>query len=108
MLRLLYFSKVTGQMSEDTLRAIVEASARRNAAQGITGALVFNGRNFCQVLEGEDAAVRALVARIRQDDRHSDFKIIDAKQVDRRHFPDWSMHQVANHDFHIVIDAMAA
>lgn len=106
MIRLLYFSTAVPSVAKADVEHIVSAAAAANEAHGITGALAFNGRNFCQVLEGEEVALRQLVENIRNDPRHSGFKILDEKDIETRHFADWSMHQVDSLDFSVVINAM--
>ncbi|EBA11681.1 BLUF [Roseobacter sp. CCS2] len=95
-------------MDAAQVNEIAAVSAQANAQRDVTGALAYNGRNFCQVLEGEDAVVRNLIAKIEQDPRHSGFKIIDKKSVDHRHFAEWSMKLVSDLDFSTVINAMNA
>lgn len=106
MLRLLYFSTAQADLTAQDVDDIVAHSAQWNLENGITGALAYNGRNFCQLLEGEEAAVRALVKVIEADSRHSGFKVIDEKPIEARFFPDWSMHRVSDLDFSVVINAM--
>jgi hypothetical protein len=65
------------------------------------GAFVFNGRNFCQVLEGHKTEVRALLEEIRHGERHNAFKVIDEKPVMQRHFADRLMEPVDGLDFSI-------
>lgn len=108
MIRLLYFSTALPSVSKSEVDRITRHAQAANAKRGITGALAYNGRNFCQVLEGDEEEVRKLVEEIRQDNRHSGFKVIDEKRIDTRHFPDWSMHQVDSLDFSTVINAMQA
>lgn len=87
---------------------IVAHAVAANSKKNITGALAYNGRNFCQCLEGEEESVRALLEVIRNDKRHSGFKIIDEKPIEERHFPEWSMHLVSGLDFSTVVNAMNA
>ena len=106
MLRLLYFSTAAADLPNAEVDDIVRHAARANSVLGITGALAFNGRNFCQLLEGPEGEVRALVDIISKDSRHSGFKIIDEKEVDEPFFPGWSMQRVSDLDFSTVINAM--
>ncbi len=108
MIRILYFSTALPSVSRSDVRTLVAQSSTSNEKHGITGALGFNGRNFCQVLEGDEAEVRKLLSVIAQDKRHSGFKILDEKQIETRYFPDWSMHLVESLDFSILMDAMQA
>ena len=66
----------------------------RNALEGITGLLVFNGTHFLQVIEGSEKAIDSLVQRLRGDARHSGFEIRDNRKIEKRSFPDWQMELV--------------
>jgi len=76
---------------EDEIRSILLASRRRNAADEITGALIFNNGIFAQVLEGPRPAVEATFERIQRDDRHANVQVLDFAPIDERAFPNWSM-----------------
>ncbi|WP_370399315.1 BLUF domain-containing protein [Sulfitobacter sp. JB4-11] len=104
MIRLVYFSTARADVHRGEVDRIVAHAVEKNRALGITGALGFNGRNFCQVLEGPDAAVHDLVTAIEADPRHSGFKILDEKEIAKPHFADWSMQLVDNLDFSPVIN----
>lgn len=90
---LAYFSR--SAVGEDGAAAEIErllATARaRNAAHGITGALLYSDRCFAQVLEGPLAAVEAIFEKIEVDPRHRDVALLHFKPVDARSFADWSM-----------------
>lgn len=108
MIRLLYFSTAHADLTSRDVDDIVSHAAGANEALGITGALGYNGRNFCQILEGPENVVRALVEVIRADSRHSGFKIIEEKPIAAPVFPDWSMQRVRDLDFSRLTDAMQA
>jgi hypothetical protein len=108
LIRLLYFSTAEARLSPAEVDEIVAHAARKNKGLGITGALAYNGRNFCQVLEGDEEKVMALARVIEQDPRYSGFKIIDQKKISSAHFADWSMQRVRDLDFSTVINAMQA
>lgn len=73
---------------------ILAASARNNPARGITGLLLFNGRNFLQLLEGEEGEVSALMETITADPRHSGVSVLDRRSITARACPDWAMSRV--------------
>ena len=73
------------------LPRILDAARRWNAAQGITGALLFSADGFVQVLEGPVAAVEATFERIKCDPRHADVVVLEAGMVPARDFEGWSM-----------------
>ena len=108
MLRLLYFSTAQVFVTRNDVDEIAASSAVANKRQNVTGALGYNGRNFCQVLEGEPRIVRALAEKIAKDDRHSGFKVIGERTVTDRFFGEWSMRLIDDLDFDLLINAMRA
>jgi lipopolysaccharide biosynthesis regulator YciM len=88
---ILYVSSARGLPAESELTKILEESRVRNAARGITGMLVHFSGNYVQALEGDEAAVSALVEKIRRDPRHRDFKVLLSYHSSVREYPDWAM-----------------
>ena len=66
-----------------------------NKKLGITGALLLTDDTFVQVLEGEESAVRGLLARIEADPRHDDVVVLEAGDVGSRVFDRWAMARVS-------------
>ncbi len=62
-----------------------------NQSASITGALVFDSRNFVQVLEGSIEQIRSLFTVIRKDARHSEVRVLAMEVAAKRIFPIWSM-----------------
>ena len=93
--RLVYTSRNLLEGGEEEQRAaiagLLAVSKRNNARVGVTGALLFNGGSFAQVLEGSRAAVEATFERIQRDPRHSDVAVLQCEPVAARGFPNWSM-----------------
>lgn len=89
----LYISTAPTLPRED-VDAILAASARNNPARQITGLLLFNGRNFLQLLEGEEGEVAALMETITADPRHSGVSVLDRRSIAARACPDWAMKRV--------------
>lgn len=88
---LVYVSSATATFSSSDLIDILRTSRERNAAAGITGALLYSDGNLMQVLEGDEAVVRALYHKIGRDRRHTGLiTLIEARQ-EARQFQDWSM-----------------
>ena len=81
-------------LPREEVDAILSASARNNPARGITGLLLFNGRNFLQLLEGEEVAVAELMTTITADPRHSGVSVLDRRGIATRTCPDWAMKRV--------------
>jgi blue light- and temperature-responsive anti-repressor len=93
--RLVYASKNLLQGPEEQVmaevRQILDASQRNNAAVGVTGALMFNGGAFAQVLEGPRRGVEATFERIQRDLRHGDVTVLQCGPAESRGFGNWSM-----------------
>jgi len=89
---LLYVSKTLLEFpaGEAEVADIVAVSRSRNAALGVTGALISTGTYFAQLLEGERAAVETLMLSINADARHMRVKTIRTAEEARR-FARWSM-----------------
>lgn len=90
-LRLVYFSKGRDNLDRNQIDEIVAVSNRNNAAAGLTGLLLYLEGVFVQVLEGPEDQVRALLSRLRSDNRHSDIHIVYEEEAENRYFDTWSM-----------------
>ena len=99
---LTYTSWARAGIREDQVDAILSSARINNPLEGITGVLIFNGTAFMQILEGSEAAIDGLTARLASDPRHSSMSIRDNRLIDARTFPNWSMAylQLANGTFH--------
>lgn len=91
MIRVTYLSRATAPLSADALLALLSQCHRNNTASGLTGMLLFGNGTFLQAIEGEEAAVDALLDRIAKDPRHTDLKILRREAITTRQFADWSM-----------------
>ena len=81
-------------LPREEVDSILATSARNNPARGITGLLLFNDRNFLQLLEGEEGQVNALMETIFADPRHSGVSVLDRRGIAERTCPDWAMKRV--------------
>ena len=90
---LLYISesRIPSSDSENELNRILAAAHTFNPSVGITGALVFTGAHFAQVIEGEEDSISSLISSIERDQRHSQVNIVARDTLLERRFPDWSM-----------------
>ena len=75
----------------ETISAILNVSRAANARDGITGALLFNGKHFAQALEGPVEHVTALLHRIEMDVRHTRVTVVQEEWVASRDFGGWAM-----------------
>ncbi|MDT0577039.1 BLUF domain-containing protein [Croceicoccus sp. F390] len=86
-----YISTVSADMPYEDVRSIVSLSRSANAQREVTGLLFYNGRNFLQVLEGDNAVLRSLMSLIIQDPRHAGVSVLANVEIMARSFPQWSM-----------------
>lgn len=93
LMSLLYVSEAIHELpeGENPVDQIVEVALARNAALGVTGALVFTGKNFAQVLEGQRESVEELMLSINKDERHRNVDVITVEEIEERRFPHWSL-----------------
>jgi hypothetical protein len=95
MLQLVYTSAATRRFDEAALATLLERARARNHALGITGMLLHHQGTFLQVLEGPEAAVEALYAKIGADPRHKNAMVLQRRTIEERDFGDWEMGFVA-------------
>lgn len=81
----------SAEQVEAEIASILNTSRKNNQQAGITGALLFNGQGFAQVLEGPMEAVELTYERIQCDPRHSDVVLLANGLCSERTFSDWSM-----------------
>ncbi|MFJ6677877.1 BLUF domain-containing protein [Microbacterium sp. NPDC091382] len=86
-----YASRATEPFDHARLVKLLAESRANNERDGITGMLVYSDPDFIQILEGPDAAVRALLERIGRDPRHTDVRVLLEEQVSERKYSTWSM-----------------
>lgn len=88
---LVYVSSATTLFSESELDEILDRSHQNNTRLSVSGILLYKDGNLMQILEGEEATVRSLYARIGADHRHNGLiTLLDGYQPERQ-FRDWSM-----------------
>jgi len=91
MIRLLYISETTVEMSAEQIQTIREQSQRNNALLGITGLMLTGGCVFAQVLEGPELNVLRLYVKIMEDSRHFNCKLVHISPVKELFFKNWFM-----------------
>lgn len=106
--QVLYRSRATHAPTETDLQALLEWSRTYNAQQQLTGLLLYSDGRFVQLVEGSEAAVRALYARIQQDPRHTQVVTLSDGPGPQRWFADWHMAfgQVDAPELHQVLGAV--
>jgi hypothetical protein len=73
------------------IESILLTSRSNNERLDVTGALLFSGDAFAQVLEGPREVIDALYANICKDRRHSHIVLLDQSDMPARDFSNWSM-----------------
>jgi hypothetical protein len=73
------------------VRGLVAKASRKNHEDNITGALLYSGGYFCQILEGDPDTLEATFDRIQSDPRHTACRLVFFEPVDQRDFNGWSM-----------------
>jgi hypothetical protein len=73
------------------VEAILKRARARNARRGLTGALLFTGQHFVQVLEGPAAAIDGLWGKLQTDPRHEGLVPAIHGPLQKRRFDNWAM-----------------
>lgn len=91
MICIVYISSVRLGLSSREITAIVHEARVNNQKLGITGMLLYNGKDFMQLIEGEKAIVQDLYEKVRKDHRHSDVTLLLKESITHKNFDNWSM-----------------
>lgn len=100
LIQLVYISRSTfiplnpNNAIEPNVARILLSSRINNAKNNLVGVLYFGDGCFFQCLEGEEAAVDLLYAKILKDSRHKQVKILIRKSIDALSFAQWNMKYV--------------
>ena len=100
LVQIVYISRSTtapggsGKGVDPAVARILAKSRANNRKNGLVGVLFFGDGCFFQCLEGEEEAVDTLYAKLLQDDRHKDLKIIARNRIEERSFESWTMKYV--------------
>lgn len=91
MRQIAYISTSAPNLGEVDTVSILEASLRNNPKRDITGFLLFNGRNFLQLIEGTKKSLEALMAELERDPRHSGIVRLEDNPISARACEKWAM-----------------
>ena len=92
--RQLVYVSMANDVDRPGLDRILDQSHCNNEHRGITGFLLFNGRNFLQLIEGEAESLNALMRRLAVDPRHSGIAKLTDKDVPGRCCAEWLMREL--------------
>jgi hypothetical protein len=91
LFQIVYVSSAVRELLPSELAELLVAARARNEQSGITGMLLYSEGSFMQVMEGPQAAVETLYARIERDARHTGCIRLLAKPIVERQFAEWCM-----------------
>jgi hypothetical protein len=78
----LYVSRIAPGLGREAFESICRVSRCRNQALAMTGALLFDGRRFGQLLQGPARNVKALMTQIAVDPRHQNLVVLFDDPID--------------------------
>ncbi len=88
---LTYVSTPCQPFDAEELHVLSTEASRLNALDGVTGLLVYNGRRFCQTIEGGVDAIDHLLRRLHRDPRHTNLVVASDDIIEVRRFGTWRM-----------------
>lgn len=91
LVRLLYYSRASREISLADLKSILETARNNNQALNVCGMLCYDKQYFLQALEGERETVNELYLDIADDPRHDEVIIISYEEVSAPTFSQWEM-----------------
>lgn len=91
LISVIYASSAVNLFSKAELIDLLKISRENNAAENITGMLLYKDGNFIQVIEGPEDAIHRLYQKILKDPRHHHILMLGEQPIPARQFPDWSM-----------------
>ncbi len=86
-----YISKPSENIDDTEINAIISESRKKNQDLNITGCLIYDHKNFLQILEGRKSRVLEIFDDIKEDKRHREIKITWQGLRESRKFQEWSM-----------------
>ena len=91
LIRLIYASTAKDTVDLNEFKAILQQAQTNNHRSDLTGMLAFNSKIFLQALEGSRNQVNELYAKLIQDPRHHTVTVLGYKEIEQRHWANWSM-----------------
>jgi hypothetical protein len=95
LIRLIYASTVREAMDLNAFNHLVKHAQHCNQLNDITGMLIFDGTYFLQGLEGEQALIDELYAKLLRDTQHHTIQLLSCNEERVRAWTNWTMGFVA-------------
>ncbi|MFJ6651430.1 BLUF domain-containing protein [Microbacterium sp. NPDC091313] len=91
LISVVYSSTAVDEFDDAALTTLLAQCRAANAADGVTGMLLYRAGRFVQVLEGPESVIRPLLARIADDPRHTGMRVLFEEPLAERNFAEWTM-----------------
>ena len=91
LIRLVYASTAQSGVDLNEFKRILLQAQANNHRRDLTGMLAFNSKIFLQALEGSRDQINDLYARLMRDPRHKTVTLLNYKEIEERHWANWSM-----------------
>ena len=91
LIRLTYASTATDGVDLNKFKRILLQAQTNNQRRDLIGMLAFNSKIFLQALEGSHDQVNELYAKLIRDLRHNTVTVLGYKEIEERHWANWSM-----------------
>ena len=91
LINLIYISRVSNNISSETLNKILNEARINNQRHGVSGVLLFNANYFLQIIEGARPVINQLLTNLINDDRHQEIEVVHCGEINKREWGDWSM-----------------
>jgi hypothetical protein len=91
LIHCIYASAAKQAYGEAELAELLQRAQTNNARLNVTGMLLYSEGSFFQVLEGDEATVDGLLAKIAADKSHEQVTLIMREPIAKRAFGEWTM-----------------
>ena len=91
LISMTYASRAHPDVSAKVFNEILQQAQNNNAANGITGMLIFNKDYFLQTIEWPRAQINRLLYGLISDQRHYDLQLLETREIKHRGWAKWSM-----------------
>lgn len=88
---LMYISVADSGITQKDIDNILHKAVRKNRREDLTGALIFSGSIFIQILEGHPDSLDAIMDQLKKDKRHHAMTLLSREPITHRRFASWSM-----------------
>lgn len=91
LVQLIYRSLAQNGFTSQAMGQLADALTKRNLALKVSGLLIYDGKYFLQVIEGDSEVVDRLYESVCRDERHSGIVLILRDPIPRLHFNDFKV-----------------